>query len=316
MPVGGHHAVAFVAKIMCPEAPLWLFMKYTMMSDTLAVFLVWCGVEGLTVDYAFLSQPLQSTSEKIKEWKADGRWLRGVDPERGVNGFEGFHGVGPGYYDITFSHSYAVILLAAMVCGALHVAVNRQASTRSVLWVVVCVSSHVVFDSMVHDTYILWGNRALTRVSLGVWRSDLGSMIMFVVEMMVPLLAFFKWKRETVLVDDTDSGTRDFNLWARRYFAFVWLWSNPSWYGLPILAQWLWPVFHLGQNSRVAALGILSWTLACYPCARMEALRATRTSLGGDDLTIHAKAGAVAPPRHAAGSGPGTGYARLGDSGV
>lgn len=316
--IGGHHFVAFLAKLACPAFPLWVFMKYTMASDTLAAICVWLGLEHGAVDYAWLEQPPESTRRMIAQWKASGQWLPGVDPERGVDGFHGFHGVGPAYYDISWSHSLALSLALGAAAAAYHRA-RGGASAREAAWVFACTVSHVCLDLPVHDVYVLPGSRARTRVSLRLWRSDLGSALVLLLEIALPAAAFERWRRSTEPVHagppaaapaadaapaarracgcarawGARAGCSPFARWACAYWAFVLLWADLSWYALPQGARLVWPAFHLGENARVAVIAIFSWVLACYPCYRMEQLRVPREG-GGAAARVPLPAGGAA----------------------
>jgi membrane-bound metal-dependent hydrolase YbcI (DUF457 family) len=277
MPLGGHHAVAFVAKAFCQELPLWLLVHHSMLTDTLAALFVLVGVERVAVDYPWLATPTEHTLRTIARWKAEGRWLEGVDLERGEEGFHGFRGAGPFYFDITYSHSLVFTLLVAAILTLLHaqfdarVRMDGVVRGRLLAWLAGVTVSHVLLDALVHDTYVLFGDRTLTRWSLNLWRRDGWKIPLLCLELLAPLGAFLYWLRCSRLADG--SAAAEFRKWALAYWAFVALYEDNSWYFLGTYARLLWPAVKLGDNPAVSACILLSYLGCCYPCARMDALR-------------------------------------------
>lgn len=186
--------------------PAWMLLKLTMLSDTISGVLFLFGIENLEIYARWMTDavghPPIETSQAISRWKDEGRWSESGDPEQGRNGFEGFVGVAPVYFDLSFSHSVLFVGLffaiqIAAATKAWHARRRAPGPTfgwRGFLAIVLAVVSHPLLDMVFHDAHIAFGNRSVSRYSLNLWkRGGVFGPIAIVRELFLGYLPFRAW---------------------------------------------------------------------------------------------------------------------------
>ena len=167
------------------------------------------------------------------------------------------------------------------------------------------------------DAYILFGNRAVTRISIGLWRSVFWSWVTFILEPLAVLFVYRIWVDKTKLKKDSaadgDEVAKEYAFWAKSYWLGEILYCNASWcqrplsssppaapttttdahgsrvmvdgrYSTYLASKWTWDLLpegqRLGENGPMAALVVFSWAFWLYPVYRMEALREPKEEWG------------------------------------
>lgn len=264
---------AFLAKADQPQLALWLLILYTLLPDKLAAVLGLLGWEQSAYDPYWLPDgPLERTLQLIWHWQQSGRWLEGVDLQRGEEGFQGFHGVGPVYYDVSYSHSVVVAVGVSVLLCVAHGIVQVHLSLRMLLWIFLLPLSHVLLDGVFHDVNLLAGNRARTRFSLGLWRTDGGAVFAAILaDIALPALAFVYWLQTTAL------RAPEYAYRFRRATVVFWLlaigWLDASWYVAPLVSRLTWNSIHLGSKQWPVMVLLLSWDAILLPAAWIDQLR-------------------------------------------
>lgn len=79
----------------------------------------------------------------------------------------------------------------------------------------------------------MFGNRAVTRISIGLWRSVFWSWVTFVLEPLAVFLVYRVWLDKTKLREDLTSAKhaaeKEFAFWAKAYWMGEILYCNASW---------------------------------------------------------------------------------------
>eukprot|EP01045_Picozoa_sp_COSAG04_P034433 COSAG04_NODE_7533_length_1112_cov_1.367226_1_plen_116_part_00 len=88
------------------------------------------------------------------------------------------------------------------------------------------------------DAYILFGNRAVTRISIGLWRSVFWSWVTFVLEPLAVLFVYRIWVDKTKLKKDSsadgDEAAKEYAFWAKSYWLGEIIYCNASWCQRPL----------------------------------------------------------------------------------
>ena len=89
------------------------------------------------------------------------------------------------------------------------------------------------------DAYILFGNPAVTRISIGLWRSVFWSWVTFILEPLAVLFVYRIWLDKTKLKKDSavdgDEVEKEYAFWAKSYWLGEILYCNASWCQRPPL---------------------------------------------------------------------------------
>ncbi len=158
----GHFAIAFAAKPVAPQAPLWTLLVASEALDLLSLGFIAIGVESAGVSYTDLNQGVQV--------------------------------IVPG--SIPWSHGLFMSLVWSVVAAALAYLIFRDRRASAVLGLV--VFGHWVLDWIVHPSDLPLLFDGSPTVGLGLWTSGPGLILSGVLEVVLlacGLAIYLQWKQ-------------------------------------------------------------------------------------------------------------------------